>query len=124
MILGIDYGLKKIGLALAESGLATPLTVLKKDLSIKRIFEICRQHRVEKIVVGLPEGKIVPQVKKFAKKLSREAKIPVVFQDETLTSQEAIAKMIEAGKGQKARREKEDAAAAALILQTYLDSHV
>ena len=76
------------------------------------------------ISIGLPEGKIVPQVKQFAEELSQKTGIPVIFQDETLTSQEAVAKMIMAGKRRKARREKEDAVAAALILQSYLDTHV
>ena len=69
MILGIDYGLKKIGLALAEGNLAEPLSVIKTDLSTKKIVNLCQENKVDKIVVGLPEGKIVSQVKKFAEKL-------------------------------------------------------
>jgi len=47
--------------------------------------------------------------------------LPVFYQDESLTSKEAIAKMIEIGKGKKFRKEKEDAFAAALILQDWLN---
>lgn len=124
-VLGIDYGLKRIGLALGEAGLAQPLLVVKNNsATVRKIKALCQEHEVGEIVIGLPEGKIVPPVKKFAKKLSQQTGIPVSFQDETLTSQEAIAKMIEAGKGKKARQEKADAFAAALILQAYLDAHV
>lgn len=123
-ILGIDYGLKRIGLAMSDSGLAEPLKVINwsdEATVIKEISRLCQKYAIQKIVIGLPEGKIAFQVKKWGKRLSRESRLSIVFQDETLTSQEAIVKMIEAGRGQKARREKKDAVAAALILQKHLD---
>lgn len=133
-ILGVDYGLKRIGLALADSGLAEPLQVIKRPAchsaekvqaaTLHKIVTVCRQFQIEKVVVGLPEGKLVPQVKKFGKELARLAKLDVVYQDETLTSQDAVAKMIEAGKKKKDRQIKNDAAAAAVILQNYLDFDV
>jgi len=124
-ILAIDYGLKKIGLALTEGDLAEPLSVISHQPSVfKKISGICQKHGVEKIVIGLPEGKMVKKVKEFGQKVAKLTGLPVIFQDETLTSKEAIAKMIEAGRGRKTRREKEDAIAAAIILQTYLNSHV
>lgn len=124
-VLGIDYGLKKIGLAFSEAGLAEPLLVISNKLSvISKIGGICKKHRVEKIIIGLPEGRITADVKQFGDKLFSFTKLPVVFQDETLTSKEAIAKMIEAGKGRKKRKEIQDAIAAAIILQSYLNSHV
>lgn len=124
-VLGIDYGLKKIGMALAEAGLAEPLSVVNNQVSvINKITKICQNYSIEKIVVGLPEGKIATKAKEFGKKLSSSTSLPVVFQDETLTSKEAIAKMIEGGRGRKRRKEREDAVAAAIILQSYLDSHV
>jgi len=121
-ILGIDFGLSKIGLAVMETGLARPLIVLKHspDL-IDKIFAICQENQIEKIVVGLPEGKMVKQVKSFTRQLTRQISLPIVFQDETLTTKEAIAKMIVAGKKRKVRQEKKDAFAAAVILQKYLE---
>jgi len=121
-ILGIDYGLKKIGLALTEGNLAEPLSVISNRSSVvSKISGVCQKYGIEKIVIGMPEGKIATKVREFGKKLSQSTKLPVVFQDETLTSQEAIAKMIEAGRGRKYRQTKSDAFAAALILQSYLD---
>ena len=123
--LGIDFGLKKVGLAFAESGLAEPLLVMDySDRLVNKIDLLVKEYSVEKIVLGLPEGKLVSRVKNFAQELASMTSLPVVFQDETLTSQDAIAKMIEAGKRKKFRREKQDVIAAALILQAYLDSNV
>lgn len=124
-ILGIDYGLKKIGIALSEVGLAEPLSVISNQpLVVRKISEICRKYGIEKIVIGLPEGEIAKKVKEFGRKIAELTKLPVIYQDESLTSKEAVAKMIEAGRGRKARREKEDAVSAAVILQSYLDLNV
>lgn len=123
-ILGIDYGRKKIGLAMTEGILAVPLRVIKKEPQIlEKIRKICWAQQVTRIVVGLPERGIVEEIKSFAKKLAEITGLPVVFQDETLTSQSAIAKMLEAGKKRKFRQQKEDAVAAALILETYLEKN-
>jgi putative Holliday junction resolvase len=124
-ILGIDYGLAKVGLALADDGLAQVFGVVKNnDSLIKKISEVCQANEIEKIVIGLPEGKVAQKAKKFGQELISALNLPLDFQDETLTSQEATAKMIEAGKKKKYRQTKSDAFAAAIILQTYLDAHV
>lgn len=124
-ILAVDYGLKKIGLAITEGELVEPLAVIERtDRSVQKIARICQEKEIDKIVVGLPEGKLVATIKQFAQQLAAEAEIPLVFQDERLTSQEAIVKMIEAGKRRGSRQKKEDAVAAAIILQDYLETHV
>ena len=120
-ILGIDYGRKKIGLALSEGILAEPLTVVRKERSVSRIKEICKNQGVTKIVMGLPDSGLVEEIKLFAQKLSGMTGLTVTFQDEVLTSQSAVVKMIEAGRNRKFRRQKEDAVAAALILESYLE---
>lgn len=124
-ILGIDYGLKRVGLALADNSLAQPFEVIDNDSRlVEKVAKICQTNQIEKIIIGLPEGKVAKRVRKFAQELTRVANFPVVFQDETLTSQEAIAKMIQAGKGRDTRKKIQDAIAAAIILQSYLNSHV
>lgn len=121
-LLGIDYGLKKVGLAISEGLLAEPLLVLTNKLSvINKISNVCQEQRVEKIIVGLPEGEIAKQVEGFGQKVVKLTGLPVEYQDESLTSKEAIVKMIEAGKKRKDRRRFEDAIAAAIILQSYID---
>lgn len=121
-LLGIDYGLRKVGLARAEAGLVEPLAVLENSLNlVERIAKVCQQEGIERIVVGLTNGKLAERIEGFAKKLGLLTRLPIDFQDETLTTQEAIAKMIQAGKKQKDRREFEDAVAAACLLQNYLE---
>lgn len=122
VILGIDFGLSRVGLAIADDSLAQPLgVVVNSSKLIDQLLEICRQNKVEKIVIGLPEGRLVKKVKKFGQELQVITGLPVEFQDETLTSKEALDKMIEAGKKRKARQEKKDAFAAGLILQEFLE---
>lgn len=122
IILGIDYGLSKIGLAISEGELAQPLMVIQNsEKIIGEIFKICQKYQIEKLVIGLPEGSLGEKVKEFAGQLLLSTKIIFEFQDETLTTRQALAKMIEAKKGKKIRRSLKDAFAAACILQEYLE---
>lgn len=121
-ILGIDFGIAKIGLAVADDNLAQPLGVMKNGLrTLNKIAQLVKQKQIERIVVGVSQGKIGQKAEGYGKKLKETTGLEVVFQDETLTTKDAIAKMIEAGKKKKYRQEKEDAFAAAIILQAYLD---
>ena len=121
MVLGIDFGLKRIGLAVADENLAQPLVVVANSLGmIDQILEICQQQKIKKIIIGLPEGRLVKKIKEFSQKLQEITGLPVEFQDETLTSEDALDMMIKIGKKKKAREEKKDAFAAAIILQEYL----
>ncbi len=107
---------------MAESDLAEPLTIIEVDnqtRAIKDIAKTCSQEKIQEIVLGLPSGS--DRVKKFGQALSDATGLKVIFWDETLTSEEALAKMIQAGRGRKKRR-RLDAVSAALILQEYLDS--
>lgn len=120
--LGIDFGLKKIGLALSEGKLTEPLMVIEnRTVAMDKIAAICQEYGIKKVIIGLSEGKMTHRVRRFGENLSQKLKLPVLYHQETLTTQEAIAKMVEAGKKRKYRREKEDACAAALILQHYLE---
>lgn len=126
IILGIDFGLRHLGLAISDGFLAEPLTTIlikNEAQALQNLVLICGQNKVKKIVFGLPEGKLVPLIKTFAQKLSQKTQLPVFFQAEDLTSQEAKQKMIEAGKPRKKRQTDEHLIAACLILQAYLDSH-
>ncbi len=120
--LGIDFGLAKIGLAIAEENFAYPFRVIRRSGKfISKITQICKENRIERIIVGFPQGRLEKEVKKFARNLSRQIGIPVEFQDETLTTKEAVAKMIAGRKKRKKRKELEDAFAAACILQEFLE---
>ena len=122
VILGIDYGLKHIGLALASGPLADPLANLQVTPNIyEQIRQICQKQNVERIVVGISEGKMEENTRLFAKKLEQITQIPVDFQDETLSSHQVIEKLVEAKSKRSKRKSSEHMFAATLILQEFLD---
>lgn len=126
-ILGIDYGQRRIGLAMSEGRLAAPLTVLtikSQQQALQCIREIAEREKIDKIVIGISERRMAERTAAFARSLKRLTHLSVVFSDETLTTQEAEEKMIEAGMSKKKRRVFHDAIAAALLLQRYLDAKV
>jgi len=121
-ILGIDFGLAKIGVAIADNGLAQPLGVLRNgEKGLSKLTKLIDQEEIEKIVIGVSQGKMGQKAREYGRRLKELTSLDVAFQDETLTTKEAIVKMIEAGKKKQYRQKKEDAFAAAIILQTYLD---
>ena len=121
--LGIDFGLRKIGLAVSEGELASAWQILEvKGFSnaFEKISKIIIDGRFEKMVIGLPEGKMAKVVAGFAKALKKEG-FEVETIDETLSSKKALQIMIKQGVSRKKRRD-EDAFSAAEILQNYLDN--
>ena len=124
-MLGIDYGKKKIGLAIADGPLAEPLKVIRYKLEedvLRKVVEVVEVEKVEQAVIGISEREMAKETKNFARKLGNKLEIPISFQDETLTTKEEQDLSQEAGIKRKKRRELEDAYAATLILQAYLDS--
>ena len=124
-ILGIDYGRKKIGLAVSEGLLAQPLKVLrykKFNILCEQLEKKIKALGIEKIVMGISEGTMAEETKEFGRRLQEKLATPVEYQDETLTTKEAQRLSIEAGINRKKRKKMEDAYAAALILQAYLDN--
>lgn len=123
-VLGIDYGKKKIGLAIAEGPLAEPLRVIRFESekeAFKKTEQVVQVEQVERVVIGVSEGKMGQESRKFGGKLRDKLEVPVVFQDETLTTHEAQEFSRKAGIKRKKRKALEDAYSAALILQSYLD---
>jgi len=121
IVLGIDWGEAKVGIAISAGSLAEPVTVLPTDTSISEILKLVLENKVEKIIVGISENESEKKARDFGKKLEEVVVIPVEFADETLSTYEAQYLAIEAGVPQKKRKLKEDAFAATLILQRYLD---
>lgn len=122
LYLGVDFGIKRIGLAVSEGDLATPfkiMTVKNFQDGLHQIQQEAMKLAVEKIVIGLPEGEMGKLVNKLAKSLVKEG-FQVEVADETLSSKKATLKMIEIGISKKKRRQIDDVAAA-IILQGFLD---
>lgn len=124
-LLGIDYGKKKIGLAVSDGMISEPFRVIRYDSLeklMKSLDHITRMEQVQEIVLGVSEGKMGKESKEFGKNLGKELKIPVVFQDETLSTHTAQELSIDANIKRKKRKEMEDAYSAAIILQNYIDT--
>ena len=122
-ILGIDYGRKKIGVAIGDTTtkLAEPLQVWSISNIKYQISKTIRDNFVEKIIIGLPNGKLDEKIKRFGGDLEKQIGVKVEFFDETLTTQDAQQLLIISGRKRKLRKEKEDAVAAAIMLQYYLE---
>lgn len=117
MILGIDYGRSHLGLATSEGSLAKPEeTIVIKDRGseTKDIEQRAREWKVDRIVIGVSEGKMADETKVWGKKLSEMLQLPVEFVDETLSSVEA---------GESKDKTRDHSKAAAVILQRYLDNN-
>ena len=132
-ILGLDVGDKRIGVAMSDPGeiLASPLTTIPRDddnKAIDAILELVNKNGVQRIVVGVPysmSGEIGIQASKvmaFVANLSQRIKIDIDTWDERLSTVAAQRLMAEANSRGKVARLRRDAAAAAFILQGYLDS--
>jgi putative Holliday junction resolvase len=136
--LGIDFGEKRIGLAISDplGILATPIETLdssEMDLVIPKLAETISDHVVTKIVVGIPwtlSGKSGPQTKKtfeFISLISDTFEIPIKQIDERFTSLQAEKKLRLVDKRSRKKQKKIpkgliDSVSAAIILQTYLDT--
>lgn len=123
-LLGVDFGKRKIGLAYSEGLLPSPLTTIEvktQKQALSEIQAVCERLLVEKIIVGVSGGVLDQEAQIFGRILSGQVNIPVDFVDETLTSKDAVKKMVEGKTTRKKRKEMEDAVAATLILNTYLE---
>ena len=129
--LAIDYGSKRTGLAICDPAetIASPLTVIhgQKEL-LRRISDIVETENVEAIVLGLPlnmDGSTGPQAElvfKFADQLKAHLDIPILFQDERLSTFTAEEKLSRTEFTRKKKKKRLDAIAAAEILQVFLDN--
>ena len=120
--LALDYGDKRIGVALSYGTLAEPLLVMENIPGIfEAIQEIITQEEVEQVVVGISENVMAEKTEEFIKQLEKTVKIPLHRMDETLSSRTVHAKQKEAGVKLKIRQGPIDHYAAAEFLQEWLD---
>lgn len=123
-LIGVDYGRAKLGIAYSESFLAAPLMVIKViniDEALNRISGIIAAEKPDKVIVGVSEGEMGKEQESFAKSLEELLVCPVETWDEGLSSFDANLRSQESGIKRKKRREMEDAYAATVMLQSYLD---
>ena len=125
--IGIDYGGKRIGVAVSDSGvLATPHSVIPNDADIiARLDHLGRELDVEAWVVGVArratsrDGEV--KFQRFADELRQRTCKPVVLWDETLSTVEAEERLRASGRKAARKSEDIDMYAAAIILQSWLD---
>lgn len=128
--LGVDYGTKRVGLALSDAlGLtAQPLDVVSRESVVSYVERLAEEKEIGKIVVGLPtglagaEGESASGARLLGRLLGEATGCTVEFLDEKFTSRMAESALLESGMKRRGRREKVDKVAAAIILQDYLDS--
>jgi putative holliday junction resolvase len=120
--LGIDFGSKKVGLAVSDEGgkMAFPFSVISSDKKLlDEIIEVIKKEKIEEIVIGESKNfrgqpnEIQAEIEKFKKELETVAKLKVNFEPEFMTSSQA--QLIQG------KNEMHDASAAAIILQSFLD---
>jgi putative Holliday junction resolvase len=130
-VLGLDLGDVRIGVAISdpERRLAVPLGTVHTGApaDLRAIASLVREHDVTAVVVGLPlrmsgeSGTRAAHATRFANALGSVLEVPVILQDERLSSVEADRALRDAGAGGRARRGAIDRSAATIILQAWLD---
>jgi len=137
-VLGIDYGGRRIGLALSDSSatLASPWRLIERlpsdqdtlSLLVSEIERLASEEDgLAAVVVGWPRRldgsatSLTAEVESLARELGERVQVPVVLQDERLSSHEAEGRLAVRERDWRRRKKKIDAAAAAVVLQDYLD---
>ena len=125
-LLGIDYGQKRIGLSIGESDvkIATIFGIIEnKGEVVKEVCDMIKKEGIDRVIVGIPrshEGQvtgIAREVKHFIQALIVSAGVPVITVNEYASSKEARSRMMNSDMGGN-----DDAIAAMIVLQSYLDS--
>lgn len=132
-ILGIDHGTRRIGVAVSDQlrTIAQPLEFIPTDPFagvIERLRGIISEKAVGLIIVGMPRnmdgsyGPAAEKVREFVGRLKEQITIPIKTWDERLTTAQANRFLIDADVRRRDRKQKVDQTAAAILLQSYLDS--
>jgi putative Holliday junction resolvase len=132
-ILAIDHGTKRMGIAISDEmrTIAQPLEYIAAeplDKFFDRLAQIIAEKQISLIVVGVPRnmdgtyGPAAAKVQEFVAALKDVVTVPIKSWDERLTSVQANRYLIEADVRRSKRKEKVDKTAAAILLQSYLDS--
>lgn len=131
--LGVDYGERRVGLAISDElgMMALPLDILQAQnfrQVIKDVLHLVQIKQVVRIVVGLPlnmdgsRGPAVEAVERFVLELRRESGLPVEVWDERLSSRQVERMLIDSDVSRARRKGLVDKLAAQVVLQSYLDA--
>ncbi len=129
-ILGIDYGQKRIGLAMSDPLKITsqPMPFLANDKNMwANLKKFIQDNEISEIVIGLPitmkgtNSEMTVEVEKFSKELESIVSIPIILQDERLSTMESEKFLISANVSREKRKLVRDSMAACIILQDFLE---
>lgn len=119
--LAIDYGLKRIGLAVSIQGIISPLSVVPNDKNFIAILDNeIKAHKIGRIYVGVSEGEVADLTKKFVKDLASMIQLPIETVEEAVSTIEAEAIYISNKRKKKNYKKQIDSIAAAVILRRAL----
>ena len=132
-VLAIDHGTVRMGIAMSDELkiIAQPLEFIPAEPFsefLKRLSELLREYKVELILLGMPRnmdgsyGEASLKVREFEAVLKNSIALPVKTWDERLTSVQANRALSQGGVKKQKKRKNGDAMAAAILLQSYLDS--
>lgn len=132
-ILALDPGTKRIGVAVSDEmkWIAQPLETFERrslDADLQHIQRLVHEHDVDRVIMGMPfrlDGSLGPaaqQVEQFKLHLEGALRVPIISWDERLTTKSAEALLIDANVSRKKRKGAVDRVAAAILLQSYLES--
>jgi len=132
-VLGVDYGMKRIGIAISDpfriiAQQVTTLTVPNLKQAAIEVESLRKSYSAMEIIIGMPltlkgvKGEAAQAVEKFILELRKQTSVQIISVDERFTSVIARRTLVEMGKTPSKNKEMVDRMSAALILQTYLDS--
>lgn len=121
-VLGIDYGLKRIGLAISVDGIISPLEViLNNEITFTKIQEIIKDYQVKKIYVGISDGNVANKTLEFVKDLGGMINLPIETVEEAVSTIEADAIYLSNKNKKRDYKKNIDSVAAAVILRRVID---
>jgi putative transcription antitermination factor YqgF len=119
--LGIDYGRKRVGIALSVQGIISPQPALANDSNLlKTIAVLVETHQVDKVFVGISQGSIVKSIHRFVQRLSAILNVPIELVEEAASTLEAQEIFLRNRKPKKRYHLQIDSIAAAVILRRAL----
>lgn len=135
--LAIDYGTKRIGLAISDfkGKVSAPLDTLiytknrGSEELIEELSEIIKEHRVKTIIMGYPQAfveshkKVLTIIDAFLDLLKKKINLPVIRFDESFSTKEATDMLLSLGQRSRKSKSKIDKTSAALFLQKFLDNN-
>ena len=126
--LGLDLGSKRIGVALSSGSIATPLEVIERGREVARIGELIEEYGIAVVVIGLPysldgsRGPAARLIEDEVERLRGQLAVPIELWDERFTTVTAHQTLMDQKMKADARRRVVDKVAAAVMLQSWLDS--